>query len=60
LSHSQKEKNEVSDTLITEAHKTYAKKMGSYTFFKVRNRFTSDDIVQDTFIKTWEYLLKGG
>jgi DNA-directed RNA polymerase specialized sigma24 family protein len=34
--------------------------MGSYSFYKVSNHATSDDLVQDTFIKTWSYLAKGG
>ena len=34
--------------------------MNSYSFFKVHNHATSDDLVQDTFIKTWSYLAKGG
>jgi RNA polymerase sigma-70 factor (ECF subfamily) len=29
-------------------------------FFKVSNHETGQDLVQDTFIKTWSYLVKGG
>jgi RNA polymerase sigma-70 factor, ECF subfamily len=45
---------------LTEAHRVYAKGMNSYSFFKVNNHTTSDDLVQDTFIKTWGYIVKGG
>ncbi|OHB08875.1 MAG: hypothetical protein A3I86_00780 [Candidatus Zambryskibacteria bacterium RIFCSPLOWO2_02_FULL_39_14] len=46
--------------ILTLAHHDYAKGMNSYSFFKVHNHATSDDLVQDTFIKTWSYLTKGG
>ena len=29
-------------------------------FFKVNDHALSDDMVQDTFVKTWSYLVKGG
>lgn len=45
---------------LTQAHHNYAKGMNSYSFFKTQNHTTSDDLVQDTFIKTWDYLVKGG
>jgi len=46
--------------ILTVAHHDYAKKLKSYAFFKVHNSITSEDLVQDTFIKTWKYLVKGG
>ena len=46
--------------ILTLAHHDYAKGMNSYSFFKVNNHATSDDLVQDTFIKTWSYLVGGG
>jgi len=46
--------------ILTLAHHDYAKGMNSYSFFKVHNRATSDDLVQDAFTKTWKYLAKGG
>jgi RNA polymerase sigma-70 factor (ECF subfamily) len=45
---------------LTLAHNDYAKGMNSYSFYKVHNHATSDDMVQDTFIKTWAYLARGG
>ncbi len=47
-------------SLLTSAHKDFNKMLNSYAFFKVNNRETGEDLVQDTFIKTWSYLLKGG
>jgi len=48
------------NVLLTQAHHDYAKRMRSYSFFKIHNQATSDDLVQDTFTKTWDYLAKGG
>lgn len=47
-------------TVLTLAHRDYAQELNSYSFFKVHNRATSEDLVQDTFIKTWSYLVRGG
>lgn len=38
----------------------YQKKLNTYASFKVNNNALCDDLVQDTFIKTWAYLAKGG
>lgn len=46
--------------ILTQAHQDYAKGMTSHSFFKVNNHATSDDLVQETFIKTWRYLVKQG
>jgi len=46
--------------ILTSAHHDYAKGMNSYSFAKVHSRITGGDLVQDTFIKTWGYLVKGG
>lgn len=46
--------------ILTVAHHDYEKKLKLYAFFKVHNSIISEDLVQDTFIKTWKYLVKGG
>jgi len=46
--------------LLALAYHDYAEGMRSYSFFKTSNSETSADLVQDTFIKTWIYLVKGG
>ena len=48
------------EKILTVAHHDYEKRMNSYASFKVSNRATGQDLVQDTFIKTWGYLVKGG
>ena len=45
---------------LTKAYHDHSKRMNSYSFFKVHNHETSDDLVQDTFTKTWKYLVRGG
>ncbi len=47
-------------TILTVAYHNYEKKLKQYAFFKVSNRQNSEDLVQETFIKTWKYLLRGG
>jgi len=46
--------------VLTMAHYDHDRGMNSYAFFKVHNHATGQDLVQDTFIKTWAYLVKGG
>lgn len=47
-------------TLLTEAHRDYAKGLNSYAFFKLHDQEMGQDMVQDTFMKTWVYLVKKG
>lgn len=46
--------------LLTLAHHNYERGLGLHAFFKVHDKATSEDLVQDTFLKTWAYLVKGG
>ncbi|MEX1014224.1 MAG: sigma-70 family RNA polymerase sigma factor [Candidatus Paceibacterota bacterium] len=52
--------NNKKNVILTQAHHDYAKGMNSYAFYKTSNHATSDDMVQDTFMKTWKYLVKSG
>jgi len=45
---------------MTTAHNSYAVLMNKYAFFKIRDHAIGEDMVQDTFMKTWTYLIKGG
>ncbi len=45
---------------MTLAHTDFDKMLNAYAFFKVNNREIGQDLVQDTFMKTWSYLVKGG
>lgn len=55
----QKEENE-QKAILTTAHTDFQKGMNSHAFFKVSNHATGEDMVQDTFTRTWSYLVKGG
>ena len=46
--------------VLAKAHYDFNKGLNARAFFKVNNRVISGDLVQDTFIKTWSYLIKGG
>ena len=46
--------------VLATAYHSYSKGLNSYAFFKVNNQGVSQELVQDVFVKTWKYLLKGG
>jgi RNA polymerase sigma-70 factor, ECF subfamily len=45
---------------MTTAHSDYDKRLNARAYFKTHDQIISGDLVQDTFIKTWNYLRKGG
>ncbi|MFA6269853.1 MAG: RNA polymerase sigma factor [Candidatus Paceibacterota bacterium] len=48
------------NAVLTNAHREYGTGLNAYAFSKVHNQGMSDDLVQDTFIKTWRFLVKKG
>lgn len=38
----------------------YEKKLSRFVLGKIHDRALGEDLVQDTFLKTWKYLVKGG
>jgi len=46
--------------ILTTAYLEYRKALSNRAYFKVRNHAVSEDLVQDTFMKTWGYLVRGG
>ena len=46
--------------VLTAAHLDYEKKLNMHAFFKVSDHNLGEDLVQDTFMKTWVYLVRGG
>ncbi|MDO8231857.1 MAG: RNA polymerase sigma factor [bacterium] len=46
--------------VLSIAHSDFAKSMNAHAFFKIHNHAIGEDLVQDTFMKTWNYLIKGG
>lgn len=55
----QKQKTKL-DAMMTLAHFDYEKKLNARAFFKIHDHTIGEDLVQDTFMKTWVYLLRGG
>ncbi len=41
------------------AHQTYSKGLNLHAFFKLNSHELGEDLVQETFYKTWSYLVKG-
>jgi RNA polymerase sigma-70 factor (ECF subfamily) len=48
------------NTELTVAHRDFEKKLFTHAYFKVNDKATSEDLVQNTFMKTWNYIVKGG
>jgi len=46
--------------VMTSASEEYRKGLNVHAFFKVHNNDLGEDLVQETFMKTWKYLVKGG
>lgn len=46
--------------VLTTAYHDYERGMSAYALFKLNNHALSEDLVQDTFIKTWRYLVREG
>ncbi|HVB19684.1 MAG TPA: RNA polymerase sigma factor [Candidatus Paceibacterota bacterium] len=47
-------------SVLTSAHREYGKGLNAHALFKTHDQDTGDDLVQETFMKTWKYLIKGG
>lgn len=45
---------------FTVAHRDFKDGLNKHAYFRLNNHATGEDLVQDTFIKTWQYLLRGG
>ncbi len=45
---------------MTQACNDHSKGLHSHAFFRINDRMKSNDMVQDTFLKTWSFLYKGG
>jgi RNA polymerase sigma factor (sigma-70 family) len=46
--------------LLSIAHFDFQKGLNARAFFKVNDHALGEDLVQNTFMKTWSYLVKGG
>ncbi len=50
----------VSKQIIEEAYKQYEKGLSQYSYYKIHDPNRCQDLVQDTFMKAWKYLKRGG
>lgn len=57
MNHKDEEKMKI---VFTNAHHDFEQGLNARAFFKINNKIICGDLVQDTFTKTWNYLLKGG
>jgi RNA polymerase sigma-70 factor (ECF subfamily) len=48
------------ENILIEAYGTYEESLLKRSFYKVSNKELANDLVQTTFLKTWEYIKKGG
>jgi RNA polymerase sigma factor (sigma-70 family) len=48
------------EAILSTAHSDFAKGLRSHALFKLNSQSMSDDLVQDTFAKTWRYLARDG
>ena len=46
--------------ILSTAHLDFDKGLTRHAFYKLHNHEMSEDLVQDTFTKTWIYLIKKG
>ncbi len=46
--------------ILNTAHTNFNKGLSRHAFFKLNDREMGEDLVQETFIKTWKYLVRGG
>jgi len=47
-------------SVLTNAHNQYYNDLRRYSVYKLSNNALSEDLVQETFLKTWKYLVEGG
>lgn len=45
---------------LTNAHRDFEAGLNKRAFFKLSDHMLGEDLVQNTFLKTWQYLVKGG
>lgn len=48
------------ESLFTAAHHEYEKRLRLHALYKVHDPAACDDLVQDTFLKMWAYIARGG
>jgi len=47
-------------TKLDLAYQNYAKELKAHALFKISDPSTGEDLVQNTFMRTWKYIVNGG
>lgn len=55
-----KKQNSRLQAVLNTAHQDFQRGLNVHAFVRVPDRGMSEDLVQETFLKTWRYLVKGG
>ncbi len=50
----------IQQKMLSVAHHDFNKGLNLHAFFRVNSHETGEDLVQETFLKTWKYLVRGG
>ena len=54
-----KERN-IQKKVLSLAYEDFNKSLNTHAYFKINDHSLGEDLVQNTFAKTWTYLIKGG
>src|SRR3989344_3414720 len=46
--------------VLAVAHHDFEKGLNAHAYYKVSDHEIGEDLVQETFLKTWKYLVRGG
>lgn len=46
--------------MLSAAHTDFSKGLNTHAFFRINDHTLGEDLVQETFMKTWKYLVRGG
>lgn len=53
-------RTKLNNRALSVAHHDYTKSLNAYATYKLHDVVIGENLVQDTFMKTWVYLVKGG
>ena len=54
------QQNKDRQAILTQAYSDHRQGLNSHALFKMNNKEMGEDLVQDAYMKTWKYLVKGG
>ncbi|MCX6716020.1 MAG: RNA polymerase sigma factor [Candidatus Taylorbacteria bacterium] len=54
------EKTNNNESMMNDAHRDFQSGLNKHAFYRVNDHEIGQNLVQDTFLKTWNYIRKGG